>query len=62
MAGHWPEAMGLAAVLFVAAFLRLNDLSRAGWDPTRLAALTPAQPSLYDHAITLADPYGFTYW
>ena len=38
------------------------NLSRPGWDPTRLAALEPAQASLYDTTLTLADPYAFTYW
>jgi beta-galactosidase len=38
------------------------NLSRSGWEPTRLAALARPLPSLYDTSIALADPYGFTYW
>lgn len=38
------------------------NLSRAGWDPTRLASQEARGPSFYDTTLNLADPYEFTYW
>jgi 4-amino-4-deoxy-L-arabinose transferase-like glycosyltransferase len=61
MAGHWPEAMGLAAVLFVAAFLRLNDLqSRALWESDQGNQMLALWNALHSGTIPQLGPLAST--
>ena len=61
MADHWPEAIGLAAIMLVAAFLRLNDLqSRAGWDSDQGNEMLALWNALHSGTIPQLGPLAST--
>jgi 4-amino-4-deoxy-L-arabinose transferase-like glycosyltransferase len=61
MAADWPEAICLAAVLLVAAFLRFNDLqSRAGWDSDQGSEMLALWNALHSGTIPQLGPLART--
>jgi 4-amino-4-deoxy-L-arabinose transferase-like glycosyltransferase len=61
MAPHWPEAIGLAAIVLVAAFLRLHDLqSRAGWDSDQGSEMLALWNALHSGTIPQLGPIAST--
>jgi 4-amino-4-deoxy-L-arabinose transferase-like glycosyltransferase len=61
IAAHWREAIGLAAVLLVAAFLRLNNLqSRADWDSDQGSEMLAIWNALHSGTIPQLGPLAST--
>ena len=61
MAGHWPEAIGLALITLAAGYIRLNDLvSRAGWDSDQGTEMLALWNALHSGTIPQLGPIAST--
>ena len=61
ISADWREAIGLAAVLLVAAFLRLNNLqSRADWDSDQGSEMLAIWNALHSGTIPQLGPLAST--